>query len=87
MTQFKDPRFQRGNLKKMSDKDLQTVLRQASNAQTDLGNIIKTNQKAAKRFDKAGQLEWNKTIQYKSKLDSLVDNIQSMVDKRAKKSR
>lgn len=87
MNQFKDPRFQRGNLKKMSDKDLQTVLRQASNAQTDLGNIIKTNHKAAKHFDKAGQLEWNKTIQYKSKLDSLVDNIQSMVDKRAKKSR
>lgn len=87
MNQFKDSRFQRGNLKKMSDKDLQTVLRQASNAQTDLGNIIKTNQKAAKRFDKAGQLEWNKTLQYKSKLDSLVDNIQSMVDKRAKKSR
>lgn len=87
MNQFRDPRFQRGNLKKMNDKDLQTVLRQASNAQTELGNTIKTNQKAAKRFDKAGQLEWNKTLQYKSKLDSLVDNIQSMVDKRAKKSR
>ena len=82
MSQFKDSRFERKNLKKMNDRDLQTLLRQASNAQTELNNVIKTNQKSAKHFDKSGQLEWNKTLRYKSSLDSLVDNIQSMVNKR-----
>lgn len=87
MNQFKDDKFKRSNLKKLNDADLQTLLRQTRNAQTDLNNIIKTNHKASKHFNSAGKLEWNKTIQSKSKIDTLADNIQAMVDSRNRRSR
>ena len=87
MSQFKGDKFTRENLKNMSDSDLQDAYRQARDTQKTLGSIIQTNKKAAKRFGASGTLEWNKTLKCKSKLDTLTDNIEDLLDKRRKKRR
>lgn len=78
--QFSDNKFSRENLEKCDKSQLRTLKREAEDIRETLGNIVKTNKYASKKFDLDGQKEWRKTVGALGSLNRLVDNIEDIID-------
>lgn len=80
INQFSDNKFSRENLEKCDKSQLRTLKREAEDIRETLGNIVKTNKYASKKFDLDGQKEWRKTVGALGSLNRLVDNIEDIID-------